>query len=153
MDFEKISSYDFMIKVFTKYHRQLLKELDKEYRRRDDIDPPAYDIIREHLADYHSVIIVRPLSMDHADTNDPPTRLSSTMEPCDPGTCDCCVDVVKWRDHWHRKWEAAELELYEMKKAYNAMCGPRAHQLGCDCGGKNNSGYTCKQFHDLMKKD
>lgn len=72
----------------------------------------------------------------------------------EPETCRCChADVVKWRDHWHRKWEAAELELYKIKKAYNAMCGPRAHKLGCDCGGMNRSGYTCKQFHDLMKKD
>jgi len=44
-------------------------------------------------------------------------------------------------------------QVYEIKKVYNALCGPRAHQLGCDCGGQNRSGYTCKQFYDLMKKD
>jgi hypothetical protein len=36
---------------------------------------------RQHLAEHHSGFIVRPLSMDHTDTNDPPTRLSGTMEP------------------------------------------------------------------------
>jgi len=51
--------------------------------------------------------------------------------------------------------EVADLrkQVYEIKKVYNALSGPRAHQLGCDCGGKNRSGYTCKQFYDLMKKD
>ena len=65
--------------------------------------------------------------------------------------CGDCLDAERAE---HAK-EVADLhqQVYEIKKVYNALSGPRAHQLGCDCGGKNRSGYTCKQFYDLMKKD
>ena len=65
------------------------------------------------------------------------------------GDMDLETQVINLRE------EMADLhqQIYEIKKVYNALSGPRAHQLGCDCGGKNRSGYTCKQFYDLMKKD
>jgi hypothetical protein len=57
MDFEKVSPHGFMIKTFERYDQQLRIELDRDYLRRDDIDPPGDDVIREHLIEHHQSLM------------------------------------------------------------------------------------------------
>lgn len=40
-----------VVAMFEEYDRQLRIELDKEYRRRDNVDPPADDLLLQHLAE------------------------------------------------------------------------------------------------------
>jgi hypothetical protein len=68
----------------------------------------------------------------------------------------------KWRRDDSHATQVKDLEtqiidlrrqIHKIKKMYSALSGPRAHGLGCDCGEQVKSGYTCKQFSDLMKEE
>ena len=46
--------------------------------------------------------------------------------------------------------ESTQGELNQLKSWLNAMRGPNAHRVGCDCGGGPGNGHYCGEIHKLM---
>ncbi len=46
--------------------------------------------------------------------------------------------------------ESTQGELNQLKSWLNAMRGPNAHRVGCDCGGGPGNGHYCGEIHRLM---